>query len=501
MKKRIISNALVVLLMLVMVPAFTSEAYGLVAGDWTNFRGDETGNAVVNSKTPRDKSETKVLWDDNLSSANYVGGSPLIVGDSLYVATGSELRKYSKSSGTLEQTYALSSLIDYTTRMVYGDGHIYVPVQAGYYGAYKTKIDLVNLSSGQVTTVDRFEGREAISTLTYSNGKLLVGLTDGGGSGSLVCIDTSDGNVIWSYENTSGYYWSGGVIIGNYFVIAGDDSELVTLDLNNVGPITSGIATESLGGQCKSGIVADGNNVYFTTNEPALHKYTVDPQTGTISSGVKQTLSGSNSTNAVVINGDNVYALSGNDGFSGNNTSYLAVADKTTLDIGRTTSWTGYSQSSPLLTTGYASGDYPVYLYLMQNSSSGDLISIKDDGSNLTKSVVYSNGGEYSSDSVIADSNGTLYAVTPNKWKSDYSGLEITGKILALTVGSTNTSPEKNEESVKPDITKTSNVTKTPSKGSNGGTTNDETNLGGLLLLMCSAMIIGAYTFRRYYVK
>ena len=90
--------------------------------------------------------------------------------------------------------------------------------------------------------------------------------------GTILCIDETNGNTVWKYENNNaGYYWSGAVYMNNAIIIAGDDGILLSLDAKT----GKEISRLDLGCSVRSTIVKNDNQVFAVSTDGKLHKIDV----------------------------------------------------------------------------------------------------------------------------------------------------------------------------------------------------------------------------------
>ncbi|MDR2610151.1 MAG: PQQ-binding-like beta-propeller repeat protein [Clostridiales Family XIII bacterium] len=261
--------------------------------DWTSFRGDANGH--TDAGTPRAASEASLAWSKALgtSAAWDSSGSPLIIGDFLYIAASAKLYKINKRTGAVSGDADLKGSVGYVSYIAYGDGKIFVPLQGGDIQAFdaatlepvwfadysentqqkKVRVRIAGtLGAGTVmdageaaaqypgvaldtdwtqvgdkrVKIESIEYR-AETQVVYRDGYLYTGVyyehNNKESYGTFFAIETADGvpsnkyenkGFAWEYEETGGslkgYYWAGVADAGKYILVAGDAGRLRALD-------------------------------------------------------------------------------------------------------------------------------------------------------------------------------------------------------------------------------------------------------------------------------
>ena len=244
--------------------------------DWSGFT---SADKVTEAPVPTEDAEAKwVATLKNSSEWNTSVSDPLLVGDYVYIAVGSKLYKKNVDTGETAEggEAALVSAIDSTSRMVYTDGLILVPLSSGRLQA----LTVDTLTTKWVTDAlpKGAEGaHQSLASVTVRDGYAYFGtaVADWTNSygGNLLCVRLSDGKVMWNEanQNSVGYYWSGMAFAGDYGVIA-DDSGTVSVVDTSTGKVVSALKVAD---RVRTTVLADGSTVYVASNDGVLHKLSV----------------------------------------------------------------------------------------------------------------------------------------------------------------------------------------------------------------------------------
>lgn len=392
------------------------------AADWTSFRGSNTNNAVTVARTPRKASEASLKWTLTLKdSADWETsmGDPIIVGSRLYIPVGNTLRVVNKDTGSTEATAALPGAIDYTSRPVYGNGQVFVPLSEGRVCAISTTTNKALWTTPSIETTDtenNTQTHQSLSTPLYVDGKLYVGTTVADWTksyrGEFTCFDVSKettdaaSRIVWNYDNTSsGYYWSGATKIGTAIVVAGDDGVATSFDAAT-GTI---LDRKPMGASIKvrSTVVSYNGHAIFTTNDGRLFSVAMNSD-GTFGKGAWSARFAKNSTTTPAIYNNLAFVGGQNLDTSSTNKGVYCAINLSTMEIERRVETPAISQSSALVS--YAVPGNPL-AYFSQNNNPGGVygISLQSGTSPITFFEPTGQQANYCSSSIITDSAGTLY--------------------------------------------------------------------------------------------
>ena len=394
--------------------------------DWSGYT---SADKVTDAPVPTEDAEAK--WVTTLKDPNdyntYVS-DPLLVGDYVYIAAGSKLYKKNVETGeTVEAGEAtLAAAIDSSSRMVYVNGLILVPLSSGRLQA----LTVDTLTTKWVTDAlpDGTIGKQqSLSSVTVRDGYAYFGSTDADWSNSyggyLLCVRLSDGQVMWNKanQNSVGYYWSGMAFAGGYGVIA-DDSGTVSV----VDPATGDVvSTLKVANRVRSTVLADGSTLYVVSNDGVLHKLSVASDGG-LSELDKVSFGFSSTSTPVLANGKIVVGGASADGFTGGyqgkyeyHYGQIAVIDAATMKVenavckadGNYIRQYGYDaggdvKSQPIVSVQ----DGQTYVYFTSNNNPGGIYRYRvgDEEAELLYTPDTANQN-YCMSSVSVGSDGSLY--------------------------------------------------------------------------------------------
>lgn len=394
--------------------------------DWSGFT---SADKVTEAPVPTEDAEAKwVATLKNYSEWNTSVSDPLLVGDYVYIAVGSKLYKKNVDTGETAEggEAALVSAIDSTSRMVYTDGLILVPLSSGRLQA----LTVDTLTTKWVTDAlpDGTKGsQQSLSSVTVRDGYAYFGSADADWSNSyggyLLCVRLSDGKVMWNKanQNSVGYYWSGMAFAGGYGVIA-DDSGTVSV----VDPATGDVvSTLKVADRVRTTVLADGSTLYVASNDGVLHKLSVAAD-GTLSEASSVKFGASSTSTPVLANGKIIVGGASVDGFTGGwqgNTEYhygqIAVIDAATMKVenavckadGNYIRQYGYDAGGDVKSQPVVSvQDGQTYVYFTSNNNPGGIYRYRvgDEEAELLYTPGTANQS-YCMSSISVGSDGSLY--------------------------------------------------------------------------------------------
>ena len=398
--------------------------------DWdSDWSGYTSADKVTDAPVPTKDAEAK--WITALKDPNdyntYVS-DPLLVGDYVYIAAGSKLYKKNVETGETVEAgeAALAAAIDSSSRMVYANGLILVPLSSGRLQA----LTVDTLTTKWVTDAlpDGTIGKQqSLSSVTVRDGYAYFGSTDADWSNSyggyLLCVRLSDGKVMWNKanQNSAGYYWSGMAFAGGYGVIA-DDSGTVSV----VDPATGDVvSTLKVANRVRSTVLTDGSTLYVVSNDGVLHKLSVATD-GSLSELDKVSFGFSSTSTPVLANGKIVVGGASTDGFTGGyqgkyeyHFGQIAVIDAATMKVenavckadGNYIRQYGYDaggdvKSQPIVSVQ----DGQTYVYFTSNNNPGGIYRYRvgDEEAELLYTPDTANQN-YCMSSISVGSDGSLY--------------------------------------------------------------------------------------------
>lgn len=242
----------------------------------TDWKADWSGNSnavVENVSAPTGALASSWTFDwKAYSGATYPNASePIVVNGNVYLAVNKRLLKIDAESGKVLAESNLKTTIGYTTRPIYTNGLVIVPLDGGAVQA---------LTADTLTTVwvtdPVSKTAQSNSQLTVDGNYLYVGTVDvdyGKGvynNGHLTRINILTGAVSWQHVNADeGYYWTG-AIVGNDFVLVPTSAGTVEMLSKSSGAVLGSV---SVGAIVNSSCVlsADGSHAYLISRDGKLH--------------------------------------------------------------------------------------------------------------------------------------------------------------------------------------------------------------------------------------
>ena len=240
---------------------------------WKSDWDGKSNAAVENVSTPTGAlaSSWTFDWKAYSGSAYPNASEPIVVNGNVYLAVNKRLLKIDAESGKVLAESNLKKAVGYTSRPIYANGLVIVPLDGGAVQA---------LTADALTTVwvtdSVSEIAQSNSQLTVDGNYLYVGTVDvdyGKGTynnGHLTRINILTGAVSWQHVNPDeGYYWTGAT--------AGDDFILVPTSAGTVEMLSKSsgdvLGSVSVGAIVNSTCVlsADGSHAYLISRDGKLH--------------------------------------------------------------------------------------------------------------------------------------------------------------------------------------------------------------------------------------
>ncbi|MCL2529423.1 MAG: PQQ-binding-like beta-propeller repeat protein [Coriobacteriia bacterium] len=372
-----------------------------------NYTSDNSGfvaDRVVSSPTPNSAANTELSFKTFLKDPDDWGtniSDILLVNNNIYMAIGQDLIIFDGASGAKIKEVKMVNSIGYTCRPLYTHGLIIVPLNGGILQAF-TADALICVWVTEALPTTPNGSHQNISTLVEKNGYLYYGTAVADWvttySGTLICIDVLTGAVVWKDENqSSGYYWSGAVVVGDFVYIA-----------DNAGRLASYHATEGwwtwescdLGVRIRSTLVSDGTYLYASDYDGTLWRIALGAWgamelRGSVAFAVK-------SASTPVISDGKLFI----GGMTAGYTGVLAVIDLASFTLERSISAPAEVQCAPLVVKQgtntfvyFTYNDMPggVYCYRLGDAAAVEIFTPKDDDAN------------YCNATLVAAANGFLY--------------------------------------------------------------------------------------------
>lgn len=241
--------------------------------DWKSDWDGKSNAAVENVSTPTGALASSWTFDwKAYSGATYPNASePIVVNGNVYLAVNKRLLKIDAESGKVLAESNLKTAVGYTSRPIYTNGLIIVPLDGGAVQA---------LTADTLTTV---WVTEPVSTIAQSNSQLIVdgnylyvGTVDVDfgtktyNNGHLTRINILTGAVSWQHVNANeGYYWTSATV-GDDFVLIPTSSGTVEMLSKSSGAVLGSV---SVGALVNSSCVlsSDGSHAYLISRDGKLH--------------------------------------------------------------------------------------------------------------------------------------------------------------------------------------------------------------------------------------
>lgn len=241
--------------------------------DWKSDWDGKSNAAVENVSTPTGAlaSSWTFDWKAYSGSAYPNASEPIVVNGNVYLAVNKRLLKIDAESGKVLAESNLKTAVGYTSRPIYANGLVIVPLDGGAVQA---------LTADALTTVwvtdSVSEIAQSNSQLTVDGNYLYVGTVDvdyGKGTynnGHLTRINILTGAVSWQHVNADeGYYWTGATV-GNDYVLVPTSAGTVEMLSKSSGDVLGKV---SVGAVVNSTCVlsADGSHAYLISRDGKLH--------------------------------------------------------------------------------------------------------------------------------------------------------------------------------------------------------------------------------------
>ena len=396
------------------------------------FNGFANGGAgaITSGNTPVAK--TDAAWSSSLLTdkerelgATPSASTPLVVDGRIYIVSSSSyydastgvstsglarLQLIDPATGAIAKTVALGSTMDSACRPIYADGIIIVPLTGGY-------LQAVSATTLETLWVSDAFANQSLSTLTVSDGYVYLATVDSFGdnwsasAGTLRRVNLLTGAVAGSFTNDgAGYYWAGGVIVGDYYVVA-DDMGGVSVFSADLSCKVASVSASPAG--FRSALVVDGDSIYAVSKDGVLHRFAVDAAGGLSVTGEAKFAGYSTST--PTISGGYAF-VGGSDNYKG----VLACINLSDLSVTKITKADGEllpfeSKSTPLV----SSRNGKTYVYFTLNGVQGDWPNYTSGGGvyayclgDEQAKLIFAPGvgfAQYCMASIVSDGAGNLY--------------------------------------------------------------------------------------------
>lgn len=393
--------------------------------EWAGYGNSGNGSTVTDAKTPAQAAGLKWAFDWKAESGQQYANcsEPVIANGFVYIATENELIKIDSSTGKKVASAPLASKVSYTSRPIYTNGLIIVPLNGGAVQAITAdKLickwltpGLTDLTQSSCTVVSDGEyayvGSVDISYDENYNATY--------GNGSLKRIKIATGEVSWqNIDASEGYYWTGAALTDKYTIVPTSAGTLKCID-KATGDVVSSV---KLGAVANADCIADpsnGSTFYQMTHDGKLHVISLSAK-GVLSEQKTVDLGLTNNLSAPAVSGDNL--IVGGQTASGSalaihnlktgKTTMVAAADGKALPAGLN----GIA-ATPLVSVQGGK----TYVYFTVNSAdTKDYVNYSAGGGvyrytlgDAEATQIYDAAGhyQYCDSPVIADASGNLYYI------------------------------------------------------------------------------------------
>ena len=393
--------------------------------EWAGYGNSGNGSTVTDAKTPAQAAGLKWAFDWKAESGQQYANcsEPVIANGFVYIATENELIKIDSSTGKKVASAPLASKVSYTSRPIYTNGLIIVPLNGGAVQAITADKLICKWLSPGLTDLT-----QSSCTVVSDGEYVYVGSVDISydenynatyGNGSFMRIKIATGEVSWqNIDASEGYYWTGAALTDKYAIVPTSAGTLKCID-KTTGDVVS---TMKLGALANADCVADpsnGSTFYQMTHDGKLHVISLSAK-GVLSEQKTVDLGLTNNLSAPAVSGDNL--IVGGQTATGSalalynlktgKTTMVAAADGKALPAGLN----GIA-ATPLVSVRGGK----TYVYFTVNSAdSKDYVNYSAGGGvyrytlgDAEATQIYDAAGHYQhcDSPVIADASGNLYYI------------------------------------------------------------------------------------------
>lgn len=393
--------------------------------EWAGYGNSGNGSTVTDAKTPAQAAGLKWAFDWKAESGQQYANcsEPVIANGFVYIATENELIKIDSSTGKKVASAPLASKVSYTSRPIYTNGLIIVPLNGGAVQAITADKLICKWLTPGLTDLT-----QSSCTVVSDGEYVYVGTVDISydenynatyGNGSFMRIKIATGEVSWqNIDPAEGYYWIGAALTDKYAIVPTSEGTLKCID-KTTGDVVS---TMKLGALANADCVADpsnGSTFYQMTHDGKLHVISLSAK-GVLSAQKTVDLGLTNNLSAPAVFGDNL--IVGGQTATGSalvlynlktgKTTMVAAADGKALPAGLN----GIA-ATPLVSVQGGK----TYVYFTVNSAdSKDYVNYSAGGGvyrytlgDAEATQIYDAAGhyQYCDSPVIADASGNLYYI------------------------------------------------------------------------------------------
>lgn len=393
--------------------------------EWAGYGNSGNGTSVTDAKTPAQAAGLKWAFDWKAESGQQYANcsEPVIANGFVYIATENELIKIDSSTGKKVASAPLASKVSYTSRPIYTNGLIIVPLNGGAVQAITADKLICKWLTPGLTDLT-----QSSCTVVSDGEYVYVGSVDISydenynatyGNGSFACIKIATGEVSWqNIDPAEGYYWTGAALTDKYAIVPTSAGTLKCID-KTTGDVVS---TMKLGAVANADCIADpsnGSTFYQMTHDGKLHVISLSA-TGVLSEQNTVDLGLTNNLSAPAVSGDNLI-VGGQTATGSALVLYNLKTDKTTMvaaaDGKALPAGLNGIAATPLVSVRGGK----TYVYFTVNSAdSKDYVNYSAGGGvyrytlgDAEATQIYDAAGHYQhcDSPVIADASGNLYYI------------------------------------------------------------------------------------------
>lgn len=393
--------------------------------EWAGYGNSGNGSTVTDAKTPAQAAGLKWAFDWKAESGQQYANcsEPVIANGFVYIATENELIKIDSSTGKKVASAPLASKVSYTSRPIYANGLIIVPLNGGAVQAITADKLICKWLTPGLTDLT-----QSSCTVVSDGEYVYVGSVDISydenynatyGNGSFARIKIATGEVSWqNIDPAEGYYWTGAALTDKYAIVPTSAGTLKCID-KTTGDVVS---TMKLGALANADCVADpsnGSTFYQMTHDGKLH---------VISLSAKGVLGEQKTVDLGLTNNMSAPAVAGENLIVGGQTATGSALALYNLKTGKTTMVTAADgKELPAGFNGIAATPLvsvqggKTYVYFTVNSAdSKDYVNYSAGGGvyrytlgDAEATQIYDAAGHYQhcDSPVIADASGNLYYI------------------------------------------------------------------------------------------
>lgn len=279
--------------------------------EWAGYGNSGNGSTVTDAKTPAQAAGLKWAFDWKAESGQQYANcsEPVIANGFVYIATENELIKIDSSTGKKVASAPLASKVSYTSRPIYTNGLIIVPLNGGAVQAITADKLICKWLSPGLTDLT-----QSSCTVVSDGEYVYVGSVDISydenynatyGNGSFMRIKIATGEVSWqNIDASEGYYWTGAALTDKYTIVPTSAGTLKCID-KATGDVVSSV---KLGAVANADCIVDpsnGSTFYQMTHDGKLHVISLSAK-GVLSEQKTVDLGLTNNLSAPAVSGDNL---------------------------------------------------------------------------------------------------------------------------------------------------------------------------------------------------